>query len=221
MEGTRLRILTTLQRDGQATVDSLAHSLALAPATIRRHMDILQRDHFIAYREVKKPTGRPEYSFYLTEAGHEVLPKDYPHLLGALFQEMASLGQGDLQGRDGPKLMELVLSRMAQRMADRVPVSPGDDLDARVATLASMLEERQMMPQVEQVDGGIRIMVLNCPLRSVALEHGIVCTFHSHLISSVLGTPVSLERCIAWGDTSCSHLVYYEAVALQGVPAAY
>ena len=104
MEGTRVRILMTIQRNGQATVEGLAHSLELAPATIRRHMDILQRDHLIAYREVKKPTGRPEYSFSLTEAGHDVLPKDYQRLLSALFKEMASLCDSVIPAKAGIQL---------------------------------------------------------------------------------------------------------------------
>lgn len=220
MEGTRLRILMTIQRSGQATVEGLAHSLDLAPATIRRHMDILQRDHLITYKEVKKPTGRPEYSFSLTEAGHEVLPKDYQHLLGALCKEMASLEKEELQGRSGKELMALLLCRIAQRIADSVPVSAGDNLDQRAAALASVLEEGHLMPQVEQEEGGIRIKVFNCPFRSVALEHGSLCIFHSHLISSVLGVQASLEECIARGDPSCSHMAHYGEATFQVTPAS-
>ncbi|MBF8268153.1 MAG: transcriptional regulator, TrmB [Dehalococcoidia bacterium] len=219
MEGTRMKILTTIQRNGQATVEGLAHSLELAPATIRRHMDILQRDQLITYREVKKPTGRPEYSFSLTEAGHEVLPKEYQHLLGALCKEMASLEKEELQGKSGKEVMALLLCRIAQRIADSIPVSAGDDLDKRAATLASVLEEGHLMPQVEQEDGGIRIKVFNCPFRSVALEHSSLCIFHSHLISSVLGVKASLEECIARGDPSCSHLAYYGVAPSRVTPA--
>ena len=58
MVGSRLQILQTLQRNGRETVESLARSLKLAPAAIRRHMDILQRGRFISFQEVKRPTGR-------------------------------------------------------------------------------------------------------------------------------------------------------------------
>ena len=46
MEGTRLRILEHLQQENQ-TVGGLATIMGLAPATVRRHLDILQRDHLI------------------------------------------------------------------------------------------------------------------------------------------------------------------------------
>ena len=204
--GTRLQILVTLQRNGRDTVESLAHSLELAPATIRRHMDILQRDHFISYEEVKRPTGRPEYSFFLTEAGHEELPKNYGGLLDSLFQEIASLEKQDFDGQDGEGLTGILLSRIAKKVADRAVISPDDDLAKRASTLAILLEEEQFTPRIEHKDGTIEIELYNCPFRSVALEHDCICAFDSHLISQVLGTSVSLERCVAWGDSSCCYV---------------
>ena len=69
MEGARLRILQLLQKHSNDTVEGLANAIGLAPATIRRHLDILQRDRLVTFEEVRKRTGRPEYSFYLTEGG--------------------------------------------------------------------------------------------------------------------------------------------------------
>jgi predicted ArsR family transcriptional regulator len=196
----------TIQRNGRETVESLARSLKLAPATIRRHMDILQRDHLISFQEVKRPTGRPEYSFFLTEDGHEALPKSYGRLLDSLFQEMTSLETKDIEGKDGKGLTEVLLSRIAQRIADQAGLSPDDDLSKRAATLTSLLEEQQFTPRVEHKNGTVRIELLNCPFRSVALEHECICAFDSHLISTILGTPVSLEKCVAWGDTTCLYM---------------
>jgi predicted ArsR family transcriptional regulator len=44
LSGTRLQIARLLQRDGTDTVESLADKLGLAAATVRRHLDIMQRD---------------------------------------------------------------------------------------------------------------------------------------------------------------------------------
>jgi predicted ArsR family transcriptional regulator len=169
-------------------------------------MDILQRDRLVSFKEVKRPTGRPEHSFFLTEAGHEVLPKNYDRLLDSLFQEIGSLEKEDVEGQDGQGLMGILLSRIAQRIADRAAVSPNDDLSQRAATLASLLEEEQFTPRVELKNGSIQIELFNCPFRSVALEHESICAFDSHLISRVLGTQVSLEKCVTWGDSSCFYV---------------
>ena len=71
MEGPRLRILQLLQKNTNDTVGGLAQAIGLAVATIRRHLDILRRDPLVAFEEVRKKTGRPEYSFFLTEDGQE------------------------------------------------------------------------------------------------------------------------------------------------------
>ncbi|MBI4282825.1 MAG: hypothetical protein HY672_05020 [Chloroflexi bacterium] len=196
----------TLQRKGRDTVESLSHSLGLAPATIRRHMDILQRDHLVAFQEVKRPTGRPEYSFFLTEAGHEELPKNYGKLLDSLFQAIVSLQKEDVEGQDGKGLVEIVLARIAQRIAERAPVSPDDDLNRRATTLATVLEQEQFIPLVEQRGDSVHIELFNCPFRSVALEHKFLCAFDSHLLSQILGTHVSMKKCVVWGDSSCVYV---------------
>jgi predicted ArsR family transcriptional regulator len=169
-------------------------------------MDILQRDHFVSFEEVKRPTGRPEYSFFLTEAGHEEMPKSYGRLLESLLQEMGSLEKQDVDGQDGKGLTEILLSRIAKRIADRAVVSPDDNLDQRAATLTTLLEEEHFTPRVEHKNGRIKIELYNCPFRNVALEHESICTFDSHLISQVLGTSVSLEKCVSWGDSSCFYV---------------
>ena len=53
MEGTRLGILTLLQRQS-ATVDQLRTELGLAAATVRRHLDILQRDRLVTFQAVRR-----------------------------------------------------------------------------------------------------------------------------------------------------------------------
>ena len=67
-------------------------------------MDILQKGRLTSWKEIKWPTGRPEYSFFLTEAGHEVLPKNYGRLLDSLFQEISSLEKEDVEGKDSKVL---------------------------------------------------------------------------------------------------------------------
>ena len=70
MEGTRLGILTLLQHQ-TATVDQLSTKLGLASPTVRRHLDILQRDRFVTFQAVRRKQGRPEHAYSLTEEGHE------------------------------------------------------------------------------------------------------------------------------------------------------
>ncbi len=204
MEGTRLRILHLLQRNTNDTVDSLARSIGLAPATIRRHLDILQRDGLVAFEEVRKKTGRPEYSFYLTEGGQESLPKDYALLLGSMITEIAGLRVGDIQGKDGEQVLELVFERLSADVWDQYRDQVKDkDLPARLAVLTTLLDERDFYPETQIVDGTLRIKLMNCPFRSVALKNDSVCTFDSHLMSAMLDIDVERQSCIHDGDAGC------------------
>ena len=78
METTRQTILGILRRR-QATVGDLTTELGLAPATIRRHLDILARDGHVDVSQVRRRTGRPHYLFSLSEGPPQIdydgLPK--------------------------------------------------------------------------------------------------------------------------------------------------
>ena len=113
----------------------------------------------------------------------------------------------DIEGKEGEELTKFLLSRMAQRVADRTNVSPDDDMSQCTATLTALLEEEQFTLHIQKKGGTLKIELLNCHFRSVAMEHGAICSFDSSLIAQVLGTPVSLEKCVSWGDTTGDHLL--------------
>lgn len=206
MEGTRLRILQLLQKNGNDTVDGLAKSIGLASATIRRHLDILQRDRLVAFEEVHKRTGRPEYSFYLTEGGQEALPKDYDHLLSMVIRELTGLTAVDLNGRDGEQVLNLVFQRLSSKVwsAHKGEIA-GKGLEHRLATLMRLLTQGDFFPETELAGDTLRIKLLNCPFRSVALQNKAVCSFDENLISAMLGVDPAREACIHDGDSGCMY----------------
>jgi predicted ArsR family transcriptional regulator len=206
MEGTRLRILQILQKNTNDTVEGLAKGVGLASATIRRHLDILQRDHLVAFSEVKKKTGRPEYSFYLTEEGQEALPKDYSRLLGKVVQQLSELSESDTLGKDGPGVLDLVFSRLADEVVKPIKADlAGKGLVERIASLEHHLGEQTFLPELEVVDGTLNIRLTNCPFRSVALESKAVCAFDFNVIRSVLDMDVERHDCIHDGDSGCMY----------------
>lgn len=213
MEGTRGRIVGILQQDGAATVDGLSKALGLAPATIRRHLDILQRDRIVTFIQVRKKTGRPEYSFSLTETGHEALPKGYDVLLAELVEELCGLDSDEVDARSGSELLHLTLTRVGEQAAAGYRRGDGDAIEA----LQTILEDRHLTPELERREGALHIRVLNCPFRSVARLHTIVCTFCGSLISAVVGSRVRQEAGIAVGGRHCSYVVPVEAIESPAV----
>ena len=206
MEGTRLRILQLLQRNQNDTVEGLAKAIGLAPATIRRHLDILQRDSLVAFQEVRKRTGRPEYSFYLTESGQEAMPKGYDQLLGMTVQAMSALTAEDTRSKNGRQLLDLVFERLAYQVTRSYEDElDGKDLPQRLSTLMRHLGQENFLPETDISNGTLRIKLVNCPFRSVALQNKAVCTFDLSLISSVLDLDVERAECIHDGDGSCMY----------------
>ena len=204
MEGTRLQILQQLQKKINDTVGGLAGSMGLAPATIRRHLDILQRDRLVAFEEVRKKTGRPEYSFYLTEGGHQTLPKSYDTLLRLLVDELGQLTVGDLAGMDGRSVLETLFTRLSAQVSGRFqPESGSASLSERTAALLDILGAEEFLPEAEFVDGRVQIKLLNCPFRTVAMANNAVCDFDHKVITGVLGLDVSRTSCIHDGDPCC------------------
>jgi len=180
----------------------------LAPATVRRHLDILQRDWLVTYTSVKKPTGRPEHVYILTEQGQEILPKNYAQLLTSLVEELKALEAKAIRGKSGTEVLELSLRHIADRLVQqRAGEVDGKDLEARIRVLVDTLQHEDFVPEVKrQRDGALHIRLLNCPFRAVAMGDSAICTFDQHLISTFLGTQVTKVECISEGSPSCRYV---------------
>ena len=209
MEGTRLLILQLLQKNSRNTVEGLAKTIGLAPATIRRHLDILQRDRFVAFEEVRKKTGRPEYSFFLTEGGQKALPKDYDRLLNQVMQLMTSATAQDIKGMHGSQVLELVFRRMADQVCkENEKLVADQDLKHRLTALMGLLAKEDFSPVAELVDETLQIRLLNCPFHLVALQNKSVCSFDENLISTMLDLKLAREDNVCDGDSSCMYTAH-------------
>ena len=205
MKGTRLRILQLLQRHGPDNVEGIATTLGLAPATIRRHLDILQRDHLVSYDEVRKKTGRPEHSFYLTDAGHEALPKHYDTLLGMVVQQMSILTVDDTSDKTGQDILELVFSNLSEEVVEESLADMNTkNLGQRLDLLVDYLQGEDFYPEAAVAENtGLEIRLHNCPFRSVAMQNEAVCTLDLNIISSTLGLDVTRSQSITEEGTTC------------------
>jgi predicted ArsR family transcriptional regulator len=220
MRTTRHRILEIIQRRRAETVGGLARELGLAQATVRRHLDILQRDGLVVFSETRKGSGRPEHSFSLTDRGHEALPKGYDSLLSGLVRELGHAAAGQLDGKSGAEALEMVLTRLGQAVAARnlEPGRSGDTGEQRLATAMKALAELDFEPVASRDESGTRIILSNCPFRSVALNDDAICAYDSAIIQTIVGAPVKRERCLSGGHDRCEYVV--PQVGAAGLDAA-
>ncbi len=112
MDGTRASIIELLRQGDGLTVEALTESLGLAAATVRRHLDVLQRDGYVERQAVRRSTGRPHYAFTLTQAGRDLAPGHYVGVTELLLSELLALTEEDTRGKDGAAVALLAFERM-------------------------------------------------------------------------------------------------------------
>ncbi len=192
MENTRQTILSILRRRRQATVDELRQELGLAPATVRRHLDILARDGHVDVTQVRRATGRPHYVFLLSESGEDLFPKHYVRMTNRLIEEIVALTPEETAGHSGRELADIVFHKMAERLAQNIgPRVHGLSLAERLETTLEALTGEGITFDVEKRDDGYLLVGHGCPCPRVADSYGQVCDHHRRLLSLLLDTDVS------------------------------
>lgn len=206
-EGTRFTILDFLQKRGSAAVEQVAREIGLAPATVRRHLDILQRDRLVSCHQAHKKLGRPEFVYFLTEDGQEAGYRDYRKLLTLLLSEIQSLPSSDVSGKAGEELLQLLLVRIASQLSNSYHGPEAQSADSRLARLREALQEGGYAPEITRQDEQVQIRLCNCPFRAAALCQKSVCLLDHTLISSILGIEPVCQTTIHDGGNACSYLV--------------
>jgi len=185
MSVSRDNILTIIRQNNGVNVDELAKEMQLAPATVRRHLDILERDGLVDHSEVRKPTGRPQYSFHLTEKGHDSVPKDYSRLLNELVSEIKNIPATEITSQSGDEVLRASLSRIGEKRA-------AEYIQGRrpVEAVTAAFENGGYDPIVETNNDGLKIRVTNCPYRRASIDDDIICTVDRSMVNSLLGSEV-------------------------------
>jgi len=206
LEGTRLTILNILQSRGTVTVEDLAQDIGLASSTIRRHLDILQRDRLVAFDQFRRKLGRPEFAYHLAEQGHESGYRDYQTLLNLLIRAIKGLDASELTAKQGEEVLQLLMDRISDRLSTSY-ADPKLSLDeSPVQRLERVLTDGGFSPQVSQENGQILIHLCNCPFRAAALAEESVCLLDRRLITNILGVKPERHTTIRDGDDTCTYV---------------
>jgi predicted ArsR family transcriptional regulator len=206
VETTRQTILEILRRRKQATIEELTRLLGLAPATIRRHLDILMRDSLVSVGQVRRETGRPHYVFSLTEVGEDLFPKNYIRLTNRLIEEIVDLDAEETQGRSGLELAELVFEKMAERMAETYASRvTGTTLEERLEEVVNLLSGEGFIFEWRPGEGGCYLLGHGCPCRRVADAHTQMCSHDQRLLATLLRAEVEPveQSATAEEETTC------------------
>lgn len=207
MHSTKTEILFLLKRADGATVDELSSSLGLASMTVRQHLTALERDALVQALEVRRRTGRPAFSYRLTEAGHRHVAEGHDRLVALLVDEAGRIDPADLAstGEDGRR--RLLFRRAAIALAGRhrgdIHALEGEE---RIARIAAILRSFGGFADWHARDGEIELRDFSCVFRATVGDDG-ACDWHEPFLAAALGAPVRATAHNGDGARCCSYVI--------------
>jgi len=194
--GPAEEILHFLLREGPMTVKELQSRLGLSSSAVRLHLQHLQGERLVTYKEQREGVGRPTKVYMLTDKARASMANHSESLALTLLEEMWKL-------EDAEK-MRLLLDRVSRRLAAEYGQGVrSSDLYRRVEELRRALNEKGVIADVQLVDNKIIIHEYVCPYHDLAQEHRAICEMDEAVLSQVLGSTAVLSKCMMDGAHGC------------------
>jgi len=196
---TRDAIARSILENGPSTASTLSKRLALTPAGIRRHLDLLVADGILEARDPRvgstRGRGRPSKVFLMTDEGRSQCEHTYDDLAVAALKFMAAHSGDHLVTAFAESRAEDIERKAAPFLAKRTK---------KIDALASFLTEQGYAASVEKRGTGEGICQHHCPIAHVAAQYPQLCEAETQAFSRLLGTHVQRLATIAHGDGVCT-----------------
>ena len=196
---TRDAIARSILENGPSTASTLSERLALTPAGIRRHLDLLVADGILEARDPRvgstRGRGRPSKVFLMTDDGRSQFEHSYDDLAVAALKFMAAHSGEHLVTAFAESRAEDIERKATTYLSKRVK---------KVDALATFLTEQGYAASVEKRGTGEEICQHHCPIAHVAAQYPQLCEAETQAFSRLLGTHVQRLATIAHGDGVCT-----------------
>lgn len=202
MSGTRDKILRTLLARTHCTINDLSQAVEISPISVRHHINSLQADGLVEFKEERHGVGRPRQVYYLTEAGLEQFPTHYVRLTMRLLEQLKETMPQAMIGK--------IFSQMAEDLARETAANANMQnlsFTERLELVQQILQREGFEIEWEQKGTEYHIRDISCPYYFIGQNHPEICTVGQVLISTILSAPVSQTRCILNGDAHCTYVV--------------
>jgi predicted ArsR family transcriptional regulator len=196
---TRDAIARSILENGPSTASTLSKRLALTPAGIRRHLDLLVAHGVLEARDPRvgstRGRGRPSKVFLMTDEGRSQFEHSYDDLAVAALKFMAAHSGDHLVTAFAESRAEDIERKATPYLAKRVK---------KIDALATFLTEQGYAASVEKRGTGEEICQHHCPIAHVAAQYPQLCEAETQAFSRLLGTHVQRLATIAHGDGVCT-----------------
>ena len=208
MKSTRERILQTLLKHPNSTINDLAQAVGINAISVRHHLTSLQAESLVAAEEERHGVGRPRLVYVLTEKGLERFPTRYLRLTNRLLDQMKESLP--------PAAISKLFTSMAEDIAsDYTQQVKYMSVEEKLDFIKTLLAQEGFSVDWERQGSDYHIHEATCPYFHVGQAHPEVCTVDQTLISEVLSIPAQKIQCVLHGDTHCTYVIHDLAASAQ------
>jgi len=196
---TKDKILHVLKINGELTIKEVMDSFTISEIAVRKHMNELIREKFISRRKNSQEIGRPFYTYFLTDKGHDTFPSQEKGMSLELLE--------DLEDLYGEEAVSAVLNKWKEREQDLLKREINTaDFDERVNKVAKLREQLGYMVKISQSeDGDYTMKHFNCPVSSVACTYNQLCIKEKEIFKEIFNnSEVTSTSMITKGDRHCT-----------------
>lgn len=199
---TRRKIIVTLKKNGEMTVEDLSKVINITPMGVRQHLLILERNGIVEYVTKKQGVGRPGFLYRLTESAENLFPKTYQNLAIDILTDIS-----EREGRE--KIMEIFRRRKERLYNEKIGLlSEKSHLKDKLTTLAEALNREGNMVEIDEDDKYFKFKQYNCPIHKVAKRFKEACVNDHELMKELLGVRDILHKeRISDGSQACVYLI--------------
>ncbi|MFN2561075.1 MAG: helix-turn-helix transcriptional regulator [Jatrophihabitans sp.] len=205
---TRDAVARTILERGPQNAAHLAERLGLSPAGIRRHLDALVADGFLAEREPRpsasRGRGRPARTYALTDAGRAAFPHAYDDLANTALRYLRDTGGDDAVTAFAEHRAATLAADVRDGVDCAQPLADRSEALAGALTAHGYASTVQAVRDADDTIHGIQICQHHCPVAHVAAEFPQLCEAETRAFEQVLGTYVQRLATIAHGDGVCT-----------------
>lgn len=184
-----------LRHPAGVDVESLCLCLRVTHNAVRQHLTALMAHGWVE-RTTSVPTGgRPQARYRLAAAGHELFPRNYALISGALLESVAQ--------RLGSEGVRELLSELGARLGSAEPTLQADDDNAVATALADRLNRAGYEAVPTTRGGPAQVEAFNCVFHQMARENSDVCRFDLAFMEAATGRRIHHKECIVRGGHVC------------------
>ncbi|MFN2196749.1 MAG: helix-turn-helix transcriptional regulator [Anaerolineales bacterium] len=207
MQSTRERVMKTLLKSQQCTINDLADAVDINPISVRHHIAKLQAEGLVDSMEERHGVGRPRRLYFLTETGLERFPTRYIQMSNRLLDQIKQ----QMPEADVRRLFSQMANGLVEEEIDHSEISDLN-IEERLNLVKKLLMREGFTVEWEKIGDEYHIRETNCPYLQVGQNHPEICAMDQTLISAVLAVPSERVKCILNGDQLCTYVIPKNAV---------